>query len=117
MRVGATVVRASRVAWLALCVVVLAWPLVMSEDVPTHLRHHWYAVQVMWMYVLAFPVGLLYYIALAIALRTLELVTGVVVGNGPAVVVCLHWLPVVVLGYWQWFVWLPKRVDAWRKGA
>jgi len=103
-----------RALWWGACAVVLVYPLVMAKASPKHLQHHWYEIQVVWMATLTFPVGIAYYVLLALGLTALDMVTSGTWGNSVAFLVLLQWLPAAALGYWQWFIWLPRRLRVWR---
>jgi hypothetical protein len=103
-----------RSVWSCACGVALIYPLWMASATPVPLRHHWYEIQVLWMMILSFPSGAAYYVALALGLTVLDTVAGMSLGNTVAFVVLLQWLPAAAVGYWQWFIWLPRRLPAWR---
>ena len=106
-----------RVIWCSACVMVLVWSLVAAANAPSHLRHHADEALAIWLAVLTFPVGVAYYIALTLLLMLVYSVTGTSIGGGPIFAVLVAWLPAVILGYWQWFVLLPRYLSRRREAG
>jgi len=111
MKIGGSFGLIARGAWCSAFIVALLVPLAVGANYPHHLEHHISETQLLWAMVLSFPIGAVYYVLLTLVLIGIHAVFGIYVGNGPFFMVVVQWFPAFLLGYWQWFVALPRYLN------
>jgi len=107
--------RITRAIWLSLCLAVLGLALVAWFSNPDSMRHHVVEFLVHWMSILGFPATWLAVLAMAYGMRALYELTGVAVPGGlPGLL--SYWCILVLAGYLQWFVLVPRSISRVREG-